>query len=66
MAEKLLTTLDAAAILGCSRQHVGLLIRAGALPARRIGSFYVLSRADVARYRPGPQGRPRGKTKEKA
>ena len=66
MAEKLLTTLDAAAILGCSPAHVRWLIRAGKLPRRALGRDYFLTRAEVDRYRPAhPAGRPRGKTKEK-
>ena len=55
----MLTTAEAAVLLGVSLQHVRYLIRRGTLSARRVGRDWLLTRAAVekARVRPGP-GRP--------
>lgn len=48
-ADDLLTTGDAAAVLGCSRQHVTDLCRSGALPFRTIGTHRRIAREDLER-----------------
>ena len=66
---KTLSPRQAAAIIGCSPQHVRTLIRAGTLPAttretqsNRHGYEYRVKSADAKRYRDVPQGKgfPRG------
>ena len=47
--ERLLTTGEAAAVLGSSRQHVTDLCRSGALPFRTVGTHRRISRADIER-----------------
>lgn len=57
------TVSQAAAMLGIDRANVRWLIHRGRLPARRVGSVYILRRDDVAahavdmrgRQRPGPK-----------
>ena len=51
--DELLTTGEAAAILGCSRQHVTDLCRKGALPFRTIGGQRRIARWDLARFAGG-------------
>lgn len=51
--QELLTTGEAAAILGCSRQHVTDLCRSGALPFRTIGTHRRVARSDLARLAGG-------------
>ena len=51
----LLTTMAAAAILGCSRQHVVDLCESGRLPHTRIGTHRRISRGDLDAFtRAGP------------
>lgn len=52
--DDLLTTGEAAVILGCSRQHVTDLCRSGALPFRTIGTHRRIIRSDLARFAAGP------------
>lgn len=59
MAADEMTVTEAAALLGVSRIAVGNLIRRGILPARRLGRFYVLTRADVLAYQASKAGRQR-------
>lgn len=55
----LLTTGEAAALLGCSRQHVTDLCRSGALPFRTIGTHRRIVRSDLERFAArGRQGGP--------
>lgn len=54
---ELLSTGAAAAVLGCSRQHVTDLCRSGALPFRTIGTHRRIARADLERLA-GASGRP--------
>lgn len=56
----LLTTAQAATVLGLSRRRVAQLIERGLLPAQKYGRDYLIRREDLARVqqRPGP-GRPR-------
>jgi excisionase family DNA binding protein len=53
--DDLLTTGAAAALLGCSRQHVTDLCRAGVLPFRTIGTHRRIALEDLERFarRPG-------------
>jgi excisionase family DNA binding protein len=55
----LLTLAQAAARLGISRQRLHGLIRAGRLPAERLGNAWVLKEADLAAYTPRQPGRPK-------
>lgn len=48
--DDLLTTGQAAAVLGCSRQHVTDLCRNGALPFRTIGTHRRIARSDLVRF----------------
>jgi excisionase family DNA binding protein len=47
--EALLTTGEAAAALGCSRQHVTDLCRQGVLPFRTVGTHRRVARSDLER-----------------
>jgi len=51
--EELLTTGEAAAVLGCSRQHVTDLCRSGTLPFRTIGTHRRIFRVDLERFAAG-------------
>lgn len=46
----LLTTGEAAEILGCSRQHITDLCRAGRLPYQTVGTHRRIARADLVRF----------------
>ena len=66
MGSKMLTTAQAAAALKISRQRVLALIRAGRLPAQKIGRDWMIEPKDLelVKVRPPvgyPKGRPRGK-----
>ncbi len=50
----LLTTQQAAGILGCSRQHVVDLCDSGRLSHTRIGTHRRIRRSDVEAFAPGP------------
>jgi len=52
--DELLTTGEAAAVLGCSRQHVTDLCRSGALPFRTIGTHRRVTRSDLTRFASTP------------
>jgi excisionase family DNA binding protein len=52
--DELLTTGQAAAVLGCSRQHVTDLCRSGALPYRTIGTRRRIARSDLMRFASAP------------
>jgi excisionase family DNA binding protein len=57
-----LTTVEAAALLGRTRQHVAHLCAEGVLPATRIGRDWRIDRAGVVAYRDAEKdkgGRPR-------
>lgn len=56
---KLLTTIDAASMLGLTRHQVAALCRAGTIPAQRLGRDYLISPADLAKAKSRPRvGRP--------
>jgi excisionase family DNA binding protein len=48
--DKLLTTNEVGEILGCSRQWVAHLLRAGELEGRKLGPNWVVSQESVERY----------------
>lgn len=47
---QLLTTQDAAELIGCSRQHVVSLMNSGALPGRKIGTHRRIKLEDVLNF----------------
>jgi excisionase family DNA binding protein len=55
IAGDLLTTGQAAVLLGCSRQHVVDLCQSGALPCVTIGTHRRVTRADVAAFSRGDE-----------
>ena len=56
-----LTTADAATLLGLSLRRTQHLIASGRLKARRVGPIYLINKADVAAYKPLPQGWRKGR-----
>lgn len=50
MSSDIISTTEAARILGYTRQYVSELIRAGKLPAQMVGNSWVLRLADVMEY----------------
>ena len=52
-----MTVTQAAALLDVTRPAVIQLIQRGVLPARRLGSFYVLQRADLLAYQANQAGK---------
>lgn len=62
MTNDLLTLPQAATALGMDRSAVFRVVKAGKLPAVRIGRDWLVTRADVEAYRVAPKhagGRPR-------
>lgn len=47
---QLVTTQEAADLIGCSRQHVVSLMNSGALPGRKIGTHRRIKLEDVLRF----------------
>lgn len=47
---QLITTQEAADLIGCSRQHVVFLMNSGALPGRKIGTHRRIKLEDVLRF----------------
>jgi excisionase family DNA binding protein len=58
-----LTVPQAAAKLGVHRTRVNALIRAGRLPAQKMGRDYLIKPADLAKVKDRKPGRPRTKKK---
>lgn len=56
--DELLSTTDAGARLGVTRQRVLELITGGRLPARKVGRSYVVRAGDVAALERHKAGRP--------
>ena len=55
--ERFVSTTEAGRLMGYSTDHVNLLCREGKLPgAKKIGRNWLVPRADVEAYKPGPQG----------
>lgn len=52
---------EAADILGVSDKRVYQYVRAGRLPALRVGNILILPEREVRRFKPGPSGRVRAK-----
>ena len=65
MDSEFLSTSEAAAKLGISRQRVLNLIEDGRLPAFKIGRNYAVKAADLALVAYRPTGRPMKSTSEK-
>lgn len=61
MNDELLTTLEAAERIGVSRARVLQLIAEGQLPARRLGSQWVVRAQDVDAFERQPVGYPKGR-----
>jgi excisionase family DNA binding protein len=55
----LITSSEAAAKLGVTRPRVIQLIRAGRLPAKKVGMQYLIKPADLAKVRDRKPGRPK-------
>jgi excisionase family DNA binding protein len=55
----LITTAKAGEALGVTRHRVIALIRAGRLPAEKVGMQYLIKPADLAKVRDRKPGRPR-------
>jgi excisionase family DNA binding protein len=58
LMEDLLTVSEAAKELGVSNRRVHALIAAERLPARKLGSYYVIKRKDMDLVRERTVGRP--------
>jgi excisionase family DNA binding protein len=54
----ILSVVQAAAELGITRRRVNALIAAGRLPAAKVGKYYVVRRADLAKVKDRRPGRP--------
>ena len=62
MEEKLMTSGEAAAYLGVSKQRIHELIAGGKLVGQRAGRFYLFTRAELDRWKNAPKskgGRPK-------
>lgn len=55
---ELVTTFQAAALYGCQRANMIILINSGRIPAMRLGNQWVLKRADVLALREARDARP--------
>lgn len=53
-----MTTIEAAALLGLTRQHVAHLAKTGAIKAQRIGRDWHLDRASVEQFKHTPRRTP--------
>ena len=52
---------EAAEMLGLSDKRVYQYVRAGRLPARRVGNILILPIEEVRQFKPSPSGRMRAK-----
>ena len=59
MTAKLLTTSEAARLLGVTAIRVRALCEKGELPATKFGRDWQIKERDVTRFSPRPVGRPR-------
>jgi excisionase family DNA binding protein len=57
-ADDLLSTVEAGVELGVTSQRVRMLIKAGRLPAKQVGTNYIIRRGDLAKVRHRKAGRP--------
>lgn len=53
-----ITLAEAAALLGLTKRRVQVFVKAGRLPATRVGIQFLVRRADVLAFAPGKPGRP--------
>jgi excisionase family DNA binding protein len=60
-----LSTSQAAAILGVSRQRVVQLVYQGRLKANKVGNMYIIRKADLAEVANRKPGRPTKKSRKK-
>lgn len=58
MKQKYLTTIEAAARLGVTRQFVARLCTEGKLAGERFGRDWFIPESALRKYRPAPVGRP--------
>lgn len=56
---KLLTTAEAAAILGVTPRRVLNLVKYGRLPASRFGWVWLIKASDLKKFQKRPPGRPK-------
>ena len=61
---KLLSTPEAAAVLGVTVARVQQLIWSGRLPAQKVGRDYVIQESDLESVKERPTGRPLKATKK--
>lgn len=59
MTGNILTTAQAAAVIGVSQKMVQSLIKRGRLPAEKIGRIWVVRREDAESHERGKGGRPK-------
>ncbi len=59
MSEKMLTTPEAAQVLGVSAERVRQLIKAGRLPSQQFGRDHVINENDLALVSDRKPGRPK-------
>ena len=64
MNERMLTTPEAAQVLGVSAERVRQLIKAGRLPSQQFGRDHVISEADLALVSDRKPGRPKRPAEE--
>jgi excisionase family DNA binding protein len=64
MATFMISTTQAARLLGVTPGRVVQHIAAGLLPAQKIGNSWVLDPADVAAFQPRPTGYPKGRKRK--
>lgn len=60
----MLTTTQAASILGVSPRRVLALIEAGRLPAQKVGRDWIIQEADLEAVKERRQGWPKGKPRK--
>jgi excisionase family DNA binding protein len=66
MPDRLLSATEAAARLGISPRRVQALVKAGRLPAQRIGRTLAIREADLAAFERLPQGWQKGRARKPA
>lgn len=63
--DDLITQTEAAEIRGVSVQSISYLVSRGKLKTVTIGKRKFLLRSEVKKFKPGPAGRPKGKSTKK-
>lgn len=56
---KLLTTAEAASILGVSHRRARALVKSGRLPASRFGWMWLIQASELKKLKNRPPGRPK-------